>query len=196
MPKCHKIYPNCIWYIPPEWHGLNFSSALLTKRYWKYATHIIHVCVCLPNPLLILAFSLRTRVITKLNVVLKLWLVCTAVSANILLHLRIHSLKNHSLTSLQGFTPKFSIITPTNTPRMMNQPILLTLPSLHFIHTTQLIFPDYFYIFLKFYATPRFLPQNGAPHDTKDRWPRTTSDRKGGPGALQLYKTAGRGEQL
>ena len=157
---------------------------------------ILTVCVCLPNPLLILAFSLRTRVISKLIFVLKLWLVCTTFSANILLHLRIHSLKNEYLTSLQGFTPKLSIISPTNTPRMMNHPILLTLPSLHFIPTTQLIFPDYFYIFLIFYATPRFLSQNGAPHDTEDRWPRTTSDRKEGPGAVQYYKTAGRGEQL
>ena len=29
MPKCHKIYPNCIWHVPTEWHTLGFYSALL-----------------------------------------------------------------------------------------------------------------------------------------------------------------------
>ena len=45
MPKCHKIYPNCIWHVSPEWHGLNFNSALLTKVYWNYTTHIVRVCL-------------------------------------------------------------------------------------------------------------------------------------------------------
>ena len=45
MPKCHKIYPNCIWHVPSEWHGLNFDSALLTKVYWNHVTHIVRVCV-------------------------------------------------------------------------------------------------------------------------------------------------------
>ena len=43
MPECHKIYPNRIWHVPPEWFGLNISSALLTNVYRNYATHI--VCV-------------------------------------------------------------------------------------------------------------------------------------------------------
>ena len=51
MPKCHKVYPNCIWHIPPEWHGLNFDSALLTKVYWNYATHIVRLCVSSKSPL-------------------------------------------------------------------------------------------------------------------------------------------------
>ena len=45
MPKCHKIYPNCIWQVPSEWHTLGFYSALLTKVYWNYATHFVRVCV-------------------------------------------------------------------------------------------------------------------------------------------------------
>ena len=45
MPKLHKIYPNCIWQVPSEWHTLGFYSALLTKIYWKYATHIVRVSV-------------------------------------------------------------------------------------------------------------------------------------------------------
>ena len=51
MPKCHKIYPNCIWQVPSEWHGLNFDSALLTKVYWNYATHIVRVCLSHKYPI-------------------------------------------------------------------------------------------------------------------------------------------------
>ena len=51
MPKCHKIYPNCIWHVPSEWHGLNFDSALLTKVYWNYATHIVRVCLSHKYPI-------------------------------------------------------------------------------------------------------------------------------------------------
>ena len=51
MPKCHKIYPNCIWHVPLEWHGLNFDSALLTKVYWKYANHKVRVCVSSESPI-------------------------------------------------------------------------------------------------------------------------------------------------
>ena len=50
MPECHKTYPNCIWHVPPEWFGLNFNSALLTKVYWNYATHIVRVCVSSKSP--------------------------------------------------------------------------------------------------------------------------------------------------
>ena len=45
MPKRHKIYPNCISQVSTEWHTLGFYSALLTKVYWIYATHIVRVCV-------------------------------------------------------------------------------------------------------------------------------------------------------
>ena len=45
MPTFHKIYPNCIWQVPTEWHTLGFYSALLTKVYWNFATHIVRVCV-------------------------------------------------------------------------------------------------------------------------------------------------------
>ena len=51
MLKCHKIYPNCIWLVPSEWYGLNFDSALLTKVYWNYATHIVRVCVSSKSPI-------------------------------------------------------------------------------------------------------------------------------------------------
>ena len=51
MPKCHKIYPNCTWHVPSEWHGLNFDTALLTKVYWNYTTHIVRVCLSHKHPI-------------------------------------------------------------------------------------------------------------------------------------------------
>ena len=51
MPKRHKIYPNCIWHVPPEWHSLNFDSALLTKVDWIYATRIVRFCVPFKFPI-------------------------------------------------------------------------------------------------------------------------------------------------
>ena len=50
MPKCHKIYQNCIWQVPTEWHTLGFYSALLTKVNWNYAIHIVRVCVTPISP--------------------------------------------------------------------------------------------------------------------------------------------------
>ena len=34
-----------MWQVSTEWHALGFHSALLTKVNWKYATHIVRVCV-------------------------------------------------------------------------------------------------------------------------------------------------------
>ena len=51
MPKCHKFYPNCIWHVPPECHGLNFDLALLNRVYWNFATHIVDVCVSSKSPI-------------------------------------------------------------------------------------------------------------------------------------------------
>ena len=45
MPVCQKFNPNCFWQVPVEWFGLNFNSALLTKVYWNYTTHIVRVCI-------------------------------------------------------------------------------------------------------------------------------------------------------
>ena len=50
MPKCHKIYPNCIWQVPTEWHTLGFYLVLLSEVYWNYATHIVRVCVTPISP--------------------------------------------------------------------------------------------------------------------------------------------------
>ena len=50
MPKCHKIYPKCIWQVPTEWHTMGFYSAFVTKVYWNYSTHIVLVYVTLISP--------------------------------------------------------------------------------------------------------------------------------------------------
>ena len=46
-----QVYPNCNWPVLPDWHGLNFDSALLTKVNWNYATHIVRVCFFPKNPI-------------------------------------------------------------------------------------------------------------------------------------------------
>ena len=50
MPKCQKIYPNCIWLVSTEWHTLGFYSAHPTKVYWNYATHIVRVYITPISP--------------------------------------------------------------------------------------------------------------------------------------------------
>ena len=134
MPKCHKSYPNCIWQLLTEWHTLGFYSALLTKVYWIYATHIVRVCVTMISPKTS-NLDLTDKVIIKFTLALKQWLVCTIFSATVLLHLRTDSWKNYSLISLHVFTLISSITLPTNTLRMMLQFILLTPLFLHFIPT-------------------------------------------------------------
>ena len=44
MPKCHKFYPNCQWTVTHCWPNLTLDTVLLTKVYWSYSTHIVHVC--------------------------------------------------------------------------------------------------------------------------------------------------------
>ena len=137
MPKCHKTYPNCIWHVPSEWQGLNFDSALLTKVYWNYAS------ASLLKQLITVIFPLPRKVFFKFTLALKQWLVCTTFSVTILLPLRIHSLKKNSVIFLQVSTFSSSITLLTNTPRMMNQSILLTCQSLHSTLTIQLTFLKY-----------------------------------------------------
>ena len=121
----------------------------------------------------------------------KQWLVCMIFFAIILLHLRIHSLRNYSLISLHVSTVISSITSPTNIPRMMNQSNLSTPQFLHFIPMIQFTFFEDFYIFLILYATPRFLPPPpGTKHKTgppaeNDRQPRRKPE-----GLLHLYKAA------
>ena len=122
---------------------------------------ILSVSVSLQNVLLIRNFPLPRKVIFQSNLVLKQWLVCTIFSSIILLHLRLHSSKKYSLTSLHVFTLISSIISLRSAPRMMNQSILLTPQFLHFFATTQPTFLKYFCIFLIFMQFQKFYHEDG-----------------------------------
>ena len=143
MPKCHKIYPNCIWQVLSEWHTLGFYSALSTKVYWNYATHIVRVCVTPISPQ-----TSKLDPNDKSNIksisALKQWLACTIFFPTIPLLVRTHSSRNYSPISLHAFTLIFSITLSMSTPRMRSQSIRSTLQLLHFILTTQLTFLKYF----------------------------------------------------
>ena len=56
MPKCLKIYPNCIWHVPSEWHGLNFSA-----KFTGIMLLILSVSVSPLNLLLTLIFPLHKK---------------------------------------------------------------------------------------------------------------------------------------
>ena len=158
MPKCYKIYLNCIWHVPSEWHGLNFASPLLTSVYWNYATHIVRVCVSsksATNPDL----PFTKKVIFKFTKGSK-------AMASLYDLLCYHSLTSTDpfLEELLAYLPTcfhshISIIFPMNTPRMTNQSTPLTLQFLHFIPMNQLIFLNVF-LFL-FDATPNFTRKTG-----------------------------------
>ena len=139
MPKVHKIYPKCIWHVPSEWHGLNFDTALLTKVYWNYATHIVRVCLSHKHPI-----NPDLPFTTKSNLQVHFGSKAMASLYDLLCY---HSLSCTDpllealiVSFLHAFFLTFSIKSPTNTLRMKNQFILLTRLFLHFILMTQLTF--------------------------------------------------------
>ena len=150
---------------------LNGLAQILTRLSSLKSTGIplptLSAFAFLPLALSILTCTFRKNAISKLNLVLKQWLICTTFSAIILLHQWIHSSKNYSLIFLHVFTLISSITLRTNTPRLMNQSIVLTHQFLHFIPTIRPIFLKYFYILLIFHATLKFLPQRRAPDSKK-----------------------------
>ena len=139
-----------------------------TEFYWNYATHSVRVCVSSKSINPNLPFT--KKVISRLNLFLKRWLVCTTFSAIIPLYLRIHSLKNYSLIFLHVSTLIYSVILSTNTPRKTNQSNHSIPQSLHFILIVQPTFPKYFSIVLPFfYATPNFYNEDQHPTVKKGR---------------------------
>ena len=148
MPNCHKIYPNCIWHVPSEWHGLNFDSALLTKVYWNFATHIVRVRLSHKYPINP-ALPFTTKSNLQVHFGFKQWLVCTIFFAITCLQVRTHSSKNYLLTFLRVFTPIFLITLPTNIPRMKNQFIQLIHMSLH---STLMIRPTFLSCFISYFC--------------------------------------------
>ena len=145
---------------------------------------ILYECALLRFPQKPPNWTLMIKATFKSTSAPKQWLACMIFFAIILLHLRTHSSKNYLLIFLHVSTLISSITSPMNTPQMMNQFIQSTLQYLHFIPTIRLISLNNLYIFLIFYATPRFLPPPPGTKDTKgppaenDRRPRR---RPGGP---------------
>ena len=185
MPECHKFYPNCIWPVPTEWHTLGFYSALPTKVYWNYATHIVRVCVTPISPK-----TSKLDITDKSNLQVHFGSNAMASLYDLLDLLCYHSLTStdpllEQLLSLHVSTLISSIISPTNTLQMMNQFIQLTLQFLHFIPMIQPTSLKFFYIVLILYATPRFLPQGQVQNDTKR--PQTENDRRPAPALGRLF---------
>ena len=97
--------------------------------------------------------------------------------------------------SLPDFFHTFFIILPMKA-LITSQSDQLTLQILPFILTIQLTFLKHFYTLLIFYETQRFLPHLTGTKHTKGPLAENDHRPDRGPGALQKYKTAGRGEQL
>ena len=127
-------------------------------------------------------WTLPIKVILKFSLAPEQWLVCTIFSATVLLHLRTHSSKNYSLIFLHVFIVIFSKISPTNTPRMMNQSTLSTLRLLLFILTIQPFFLETF-IFYFFMQLQDFYHKDGTRHT---KWPPADNDRQPGRGPEAL----------
>ena len=181
--------------MPPEWFGLNFISALLTKVYWNYATPIVRVCVSPLGPI-----YPHLHLSKNCSIQVKFGSKAMASLYDLLCY--------HSFTSTDPLLEELLSYLPTRFHSHIFDYIVYEQPSddesvqsfdssvSAFYYDDSTFFPEYFYIFLVFYAAPRFLQQRWEPHDTKGHWPRTTSDRKEDPGALQYYKTAVRGKQV
>ena len=140
MPKCHKIYPNCIWQVPTELHTLGFYSALLIKSIGimlpiMYERALHRFCRRPPS------WTLMIKVIFKFLSALKQWLVCTIFFATNLLPLRTHFYTNYSLIFQHVFTLISLITLPTNTPRIKDQFIQLIHQFLHSILMVRPTFP-------------------------------------------------------
>ena len=150
------------------------------------------------NLLLTLIFPLHKKIIFNFTSVLKQWLVCTIFFAIILLHLRIHFLKNCSLIFLHVFTLIVLITLPTNSPRMKNQFIQL----IHlFLHSTLMIRPTFLRYFISYFCTfcmqlQIFITRTVAQDIQKGRRPKTTDDPQEGPEALFYPKPTRVGEHL
>ena len=118
----------------------------------------LSVSASLSNLLLILNITLTRKVIFRFISALTLRLAYTSSFAIIFLNVLTLCSKNYFLNFVHVFILISSIILSTNTPRMMNQSILLTHQFLHSILTMQTIFLELFYVFLipNFYATLTF----------------------------------------
>ena len=187
MPKCHKIYPNCIWQVPSEWHTLGFYTALLTKVYWNYATHIVRVCVTPISPQ-----TSKLDPNDKSNLQVHFGSKAMASLYDLL--------RYHSLTSTDPLLEELIAYLPTRFHSHIfdyivyehssdDSSIRSTLQLLHFILTTQLTFLKYFYFYYSLCNSKIFTTRTVARDIQKGRRPRTTDDPQEGPEALDYQKS-------
>ena len=185
MPKCHKIYPNCIWHVPSEWHGLNFDTALLTKVYWNYTTHIVRVCLSHKHPI-----NPDLPFTTKSNLQVHFGSKAMASLYDLLcyhsLSCRDPLLEELIAYPLLAFLLIFLITLPTNTPRTKHQSIQLTHLFLNSTLMIRLTFLRYFLpYFVFFLCNSKIFTTRTAGRDIqKGRRPRTADDPQEGPEAL------------
>ena len=103
MPKCKKIYPNCIWTVPPEWHGLNIYSALLTKFFWNFASDIVRLCVTAISPR-----TLKFDVNRKSNIQIRFGSTAMGSLYELLCHRAVNSLNSLIDELLSYLSTRFS----------------------------------------------------------------------------------------
>ena len=181
MPKCHKIYPNCIWQVPPEWFGSTFNSALPTNVYSNYATHIVSVCFSPLSPI-----NLQLHPFRKCNIQVKFGSRAMASLYELLCH--------HSLTTSESLLEELLPYLPTRLPShvcdyipyeslIMNPFIQSTLHSFNRLFRFCILFRWFNLLFLNpsyftflFFVQPQDLPGRQAIYNTKG--PTAENDRR------------------
>ena len=166
MPKCHKIYPNCLWQVPREWFGSNFNLVLLNKVYWNYAIHIVRVCVSLLCPIN------RQLHVSKKNIIqVKFGSRYLASLYELLCHHFLRKptccLRNRFPNSLLVFL-RICLIVSQMKALITNPLILLTSQFLHSILTIQPFSLKHSHIFY-FSCNSKFFPQRRAQDSKKGR---------------------------
>ena len=195
LPKCHKIYPNCIWHVTPEWHCLNFDSALLTKVYWNYATPIVRVCVSSKSPVNPnLPFTKKSN----LQVIFR-----SGAMARLFERLCHHSLTNNDLLLdelLSCLPSRFPLhifdyiayeISDNESVRSVDSSVSVFYSNVSIYFSQVVLLLNIFS-----YATPSFYHTDRHKTVKKGRRPRTTDDPKEGPKTLQFKEPTGRGKQV
>ena len=195
MPKCHKIYPNCICQVPTERHTLGYYSTLLTKVYWNYANHIVRVCVTPISP-----NTSKLDLTDKSNLHVHFGSKAMASLYDLLCY--------HSLTSTDLLLEVWLSYLPTRFHSHIFDYIAYEHcsdeESVHSINSSfsafnsddSTYFPWKLLCFLYFLCNSKILPQK-LTHDSK-KWPPAENDRRpeGGPEALDNPEAARVGEDL
>ena len=155
--------------MPPEWFGLNFNSALLTKFYWNYATYTVRVCNSPFGPI-----NPQLHISKKFNLQVKFGSKSMNSLCDLLCYLPFTTtdpLLEESLSYLPtGFHSHIFDYIDYEHPRMMNQSILLTHQFLHFIPMIRLTFLKYLLLYIAYLlCNSKILPQRRAKYSKKGR---------------------------